>query len=718
MRVSLDWLKDYVDIKEGLTIKNIADVITKAGLEVEEIKEIKKNDLIDFVLTLSITPNRADALSHLGIARELAAALDLNLKSPMISPTELAGPTHDKVSVEIENISDTPRYACRVIEGVKVENSPEWLKERLLAIGQKPINNVVDITNFVMFSRGQPIHAFDYDKLTKENGRAKIYVSKIASDQNFIALDGQELKLTSEDLVISDQNGAVALAGIIGGRDSAVNESTTSILLESAYFCPHLVRSTSRRLQTITESGYRFERGVDPNGVLDGLNYAARLIAEIAQGRVCREPLDAYRKRIDPLEIKMRPERAREILGLNRESFDEEFLRRKFLALGIEAIAKNGDAIYFRIPTSRSDITREIDLIEEAGRMIGYENISSNKASFFVGKGELCNKINDEIIEKISSHLTHRGFSETINYSFVNKDFLSLFLSPKEISNIIELINPMSTRQGAMRTTLIPGLINSLIHNDRSSLKDIRIFENGSVFLGINKEGMVAKPDLLTPNNLYADSYCDESVRVSGLIAGENFFFIKAIVEESLWALGLSALLHDENYQILPGAHAPYLHPGVAATIYSLDQGKTSFALGIFGQIHPSIQKQIDIATDIFIFELDIAKIATVYHPLKKYIPFSRMPAIERDVAFLVDESVPVEGLINVASSVKNFQKILADVQAFDIYRGQNLPIGKKSIAISLKFQDKNRTLTDEEADGFVKEFVAKANKKTGAILR
>lgn len=721
MRISLNWLKDYLDIKPEADVDHLCQSLTLAGLEVENVEFLK--DLDDTVITLGITPNRADALSHLGVSRELAAILDLGTRSPMLSLKEMAGPVHEKISIEIENAEDCPRYALRVIENIKIQESPSWLRMRLQACGIRPINNVVDVTNYVMLDRGQPMHAFDFDRLTKDGIRLKMLVRRARDGEKLTILEGREIELSSKDVVIADVARPIALAGIVGGAPSAIDVNTTTIVLESAYFEPKNVRMSARHHGLNTESSYRFERGTDPNGVVDALNYAARLIVEMSEAKACREAIDAYRKRIDPLEIHMRPERAQEVLGMTSETFDQDVLRRKFLRLGIETVAKRGDAIYFRVPTFRSDLTREIDLIEEAARMIGYDKVSesvvgSAKESYLFVDPKV-----ESALKKLRSRLVARGFLEAVNYAFLNKEFQNHFID--DPSRLIEVVNPLSERYGVMRMSLIPGLIRNVLHNQRNQEQSIQLFEIGTVFLG--KRGKEIKPNPAgLSDTLDQDSYAVERQYFSGVMTGfgtynafdnppsaRDFYDLKGILSECFKALGLDETEPQGPLSFRHGADKQFVHPKESVTVFI--DGK---AVGCFGKLHPDVASALDIVGDVFVFEFDLWEISGRAADVTRYKPFSRFPAISRDVALLMDESVIIGDVLGIVHEINHHHKKLARVNVFDIYRGKNIGVDKKSVALSLTFQHSERTLVDEDADSFVAEFLEKAQERTGAVVR
>jgi phenylalanyl-tRNA synthetase beta chain len=799
MRISLNWLKDYIDFK-SIDVEDLANCLTMAGLEVEAIEHIKEkaqhislvklseaslkikdsllldpetivglihseenfrlarfgdlgfgglsqeiisfaphyflngvpenlaevSDFDDIIFSLNVTPNRSDALSHLGVSRELAALLELSPRAPLLSVPEMAGPTHEKAVVEINNSHDCPRYALRILENIQLEPSPPWLQLRLLACGIRPINNIVDVTNYVMLSRGQPLHAYDYDKLKKENSRVKIIVRRALEGEKLLTLDNKNLSLTSADIVIADTNNPIALAGVIGGALSAVSPHTTNILLESAYFSPPSIRMSARYHQVSSESSYRFERGADPNAVVDALNYAARLLVEISAAKACREPIDAYRQRIDPIEIKMRLDRAQSILGIEQAHFDQELLRRRFGRLGIETVAKRGDAIYFRVPTFRSDLTREIDLIEEAARMIGYDKVNETIVGSAQSDNLFANKPLERSLKKMRNSLVARGFCESMNYAFLSKELHEDFFGDS-LNNFISIMNPLSERFSIMRMSLVPALVKNLVHNQRNQEKSIQLFESGTVFLGKREAITIAQPMLLH-STLDQDSFCIEKQLFAGVIGGLSpysafdhpphvfdFYSLKGIVSDCFRDLGLDDRAQYAAISYEHDAQLSFMHPGESARIMLRNHDKP---VGHLGKLHPDVAESLDVNGDVFVFELDLALIAQHSQDVVRFANFSRFPLITRDVALLADEQVLIGDIMAQAYEVKNAQKILSDVRVFDIYRGKNIPTGKKSVALSLTLQDAEKTLTDEEAELFMKEFLSLVELKTKAHVR
>lgn len=702
---------------------DISEPIWMKALDLTD--EVKKlSDLAefnDYVITLGVTPNRCDALNHIGVSRELAALMDLGQKSPMLTVKEMGCPTHEKAIVEIANSQDCKRYACRVIENIKVEESPWWLKLRLISCGIRPINNVVDVTNYVMLSRGQPMHAFDYNKLAKDSQRAKIVVRRALDNEKFETLDNVKLNLTNSDIVVCDQNEVIALAGIMGGNNKKVDESSNAILLESAYFDPTSIRLSSKKHGISSESSFRFERGCDPNACVDALNYAARLLVEITNGTSCREVIDVYRTRIDPIEVSMRPEKAIKILGYSSEDFEQELLRKRFIKLGIETIAKRGDAIYFRIPTFRSDLTREIDLIEESARMIGFDKISSSSYSNLTIPTH--KNISEKLSDNIRNFLVSRGFYEAINYAFLPNHVANLLTQNKD--DLIQLKNPLSERYETMRPSLLGGLLKNIDYNLRNQEKNLRLFEIGSIFL--NKKDRSLDPESLK-KSLDHDSYALEKNYLSGIMTGnepnigfdipkkeQDFYSLKGLVLDVLKYLGLK-----EHFLVLEHLKnsLAHFHPynSLHIAYYCLDS-KQNISLGYMGELHPDILEQFSIDKKTYAFEINLENLSKVYIPNKKYQDFSRYPFIERDVALVLDEDIEVGKIIDLVKNLPN-SSFVNSVKIFDIYRGKNLPSNKKSVAFSLTLQKLDGTLTDEEASMLMNDFIELAKKDFSATIR
>jgi phenylalanyl-tRNA synthetase beta chain len=675
-----------VDLLE-LSPLEIGDKLTSGGLEVESVKKFED----DTILELKVTPNRPDALSHMGIARELAAIL--KTKTTFLPPSikELGAPMHDLVQLNLIAKDLCPRYACRVIEGVQVAPSPEWLQKKLLSINLKPINNIVDATNWILFERGQPLHAFDLDTLAKSKSRVVLRIRMAEENEKLVTLDGKERILKSTDLVIADDEKAIALAGIMGGKETEVSNSTQNILLESAYFDHKTIRKTAKRLGLSTDASYRFERGTDPNGVMLALDRAAMLITEIAGGRIRRDAMDVYPKPIGPLEVSLRPQRLAQISSL--PELDPAELRTRFLSLGIETAGRGmHDALKFRVPTFRPDITEEIDLIEEAMRLIGFDQIpDQNKRSL--------NLSLDKLERHIKIFLSQTGFHEAINYSFGSPKELNLF----KAADFLTLENPLGEEYSAMRQSLFPGLLNNVRHNLRQQAQKIWLFETGVVFWGKNPEGQ--KPDMgrLNIHNMAVDAYANEKLFAAGILVPGDFFALKGILENLFESLKVSVEFKSGSLEL------PFLHPGQSAYIYA---GET--CLGFLGFLHPDFKQE----SAYCVFSLDLGLLQPLCFKTIQFKALPKFPGIQRDLALIVDEKIPAGDILSLINDFKALESILESSQVFDVYQGKGIEAGKKSVAVSITMRKADRTLTEEEVNEPMEFLQQELANKLGAVLR
>lgn len=694
MHVSAQTLRTMVDLS-GIALDKLAQQLTLAGLEVESVRNFED----DTVFELKITPNRPDALSHMGIARELAAISQVRTTFQVPTVKELGASIHDLVQVNLNTKEACPRYACRVIEGVRIEPSPEWLQKKLLSFGLRPINNVVDITNWVLFERGQPLHAFDLDLMTRSNSRVAIRVRYAQEGETLKLIDGKERILKPSDLVIAEENRALALAGVMGGQETEVSHTTQNILLESAYFEPKGIRKTAKRLGISTDSSYRFERGTDPNGVMTALDRAVSMIQEIAGGRIRRGAMDIYPKAIEPLEIPLRPKRLQAISGLSE--IDLPDLRTRLLSLGIETAGRLGhDSLYFRIPTYRPDIKEEIDLIEEAVRLIGFEKVPT-KLSCVKGDFEQTagGKI-DRLERRIKLFLSQAGFHEAINYAFGSPDAQKSFDSSPSI--ILE--NPLGVEYSAMRKSLFPGLLKNLELNLNQQIPKPNIFETGIVFLAKNPEGKKPSQESLTAQNMAMDSYASEKNLCAGLMHQGDFFDLKGIWEQLFEILHLKVEfkpLSDQAYS--------FLHPKQAAQIWH-----DEICLGALGYLHPDFQEN----SKNCVFEIDLQALMPLCLKTVQVKSLPKFPGIQRDLALVLDEITPVGDILNLINNFEPLRSILERASIFDVYQGKGVESGKKSVAVSVYLRDPERTLKEESIAGPIQGLMTMLEKSLGATLR
>jgi len=648
--------------------------------------------LDDWTMELNVTPNRPDCLSMVGVAREVAALTRGALLAPETSVRETGESIKGLIAIEIEDASLCPRYAGRVIKGVKVGPSPFWLKRRLQSVGVRSINNIVDVTNYVLMEMGHPLHAFDYARL--EDNR--IIVRTAADGELFTTLDGVERKLSSGMLLICDGKRPVALAGVMGGQNSEVTESTVDIFLESAYFSPSSIRRTSKSVGLHTEASHRFERGTDPEGLIAALDRAARLIEDVAGGKVATGRADEYPARISMPAVSVRTDRVNALLGteLAKEEV-ADILRR----LQIAVAEKSKGAMLATPPTFRPDLTREADMVEEVARIYGYGKIKSSlPAASIIPRAALGTRESSAAVRR---SLIGAGYSEVINYSFVNPADLAKFGLPDEDPRrrFTTIRNPLTEEQSVMRTMLLPSLMANLAWNRSRGVRELKIFEISKVFLS---EG----PGLP-----------DEQLRVAGLVLGSrtgmlwdgsngqvDFFDVKGAVETVLSSLRVGGA----SYR---AADEPFMHPGKSAFV--MVGGRQA---GHVGQLHPDVTAAYDIAADVYVFELNLQELLDVQVPTPKFVPLPRFPAVERDLAVIVKDE---ESSYTVQKAIEALKiELIEDIRLFDCYQGRQIPEGMKSMAYTLTYRSANRTLTDDEVNEVHGKVIAALRERLGAEIR
>ena len=648
---------------------------------------IDEMGLNDVIIEVGVTPNRPDCLSVIGIAREVAAVLGKRVNHPDYAVSEEGDDIGKLASVEVIDSDGCPRYSCRVITGITIAPSPEWLKTRLEASGIRSINNVVDVTNLVLLELGQPLHAFDYDLI---EGR-KIIVRPAKEGESIETLDGIERTLTREDLLICDAQKPVAIAGVMGAANTEISELTRNILLESAYFNPVRVRRTSRRANLRSESSYRFERGVDPNGVVRALDRASELIRRLSGGSVARGKIDVYPNPIMPKELSLSTGRVNSVLGAEIES---EGIRQILEGLEIKALNTKGGEISFRVPTFRVDITREIDLVEEVARHYGYNSIDATLPAVRM-KTEGVKK--EKAIEgRLKDVLTSLGFLEVINYSFEDPEFLGLFSENEPL----RILNPLTKEGSVMRTNLIAGILRNVILNLSHQVRDIRVFEIGRVFIpGENRLPLeIRKIAGAVTGKRQADIWDKEEF---------DFFDLKGILERVFEVFSIS-----EGVRFEEAPQIRFLHAGKSAK--ALLGGEEA---GFFGELHPEFQERLGISKRVYIFEIDLDKLSSSIKGVeKRFRPLPKFPSVRRDIALVVDESVAVGEVLNEIKKVES--SLIEDVNVFDVFKGEPVGKGKKSIAVSMILRASDKTLTDEEANEAQAKALKRLESALGAELR
>ncbi len=687
MFFSYDWLQSFFP-KKLPAPKKLAELLTLHSFEVQEIKKV--ND--DWVFDIDVTPNRSDCFSHLGIAQECAAFLNSKLKTQNLKPqrkvarqprcfAQLKTQSLDIknfIKIEVENKNDCLRYMGEVLLDVKVGESPEWMKKRLIACGVQPINNIVDIMNYTMLEVGQPLHAFDLDKIselqTGKKSKKKIIIRRAKRGEKIKTLDDKEYILDENILVIADQEKPLAIAGIKGGKIAEITSKTKNIFIESANFAPTLIRRASRSLNLRTDASFRFEHGLDPNLTEEALKKAVFLVREIAGGVVSGKKIDIYSKKTRPQKIKIYLSKLEKLSGIKIPTKE---VKRIFKELNLKVLKEKGDSIEVEIPTYRQDLTLPEDLIEEILRIYGYEKINSYPPQISLTFPQK----NPELFaqRKVKEILKELGFTEVYNYSFISEEDAGFF--SKEY--IVELENPVSEKFQYLR----PSLLVNLLRNAKDNLKffeKFKIFEVGKIF---QKQGS----KILEKRNL------------AGMIVGENrkegFFVLKGYIDSLFDGLGITDWFYDEFQPHPEDAKKMFWHLNKSAEI-KVNQEK----VGFLGEISERILGHFDIKLPIYAFEIDFEKLIEFITEEKEYQEIPKFPSAVRDIALLVpmyEKTENVQKKIFAAGG-----NLLADVDLFDIYFGEALPEEKKNLAFHLIFQAKNRTLSSEEIDNLMKKII------------
>ncbi len=650
--------------------------------------------LDDTVLEVNVTPNRPDALSHLGVAREVAVATGGALRPPQPKPSESGAPASEKVKVRIEDPVRCPRYAARVIENVKIGPSPQWLQDRLKACGVRPISNVVDVTNFVLLEYGQPLHAFDLEKVAGQ----EIIVRTAKPGEKMTTLDGKERALEPEDLLICDRDRAQALAGVMGGSDSEVSASTTRVLLESANFQPSSIRRTSKRHGLHTEASHRFERGVDIDAVIPAVDRAAALIAELSGGTVAPGRVDVYPQPQPPRRVTLRYARVEKVLGV---VIPEADCRRILGTLGFQAVEEGSGQTTFEVPRARVDVEREEDLMEELARVHGYDNIPARLPR---GIAELAPEpAISEAERRARQALAGVGLSEVVNYSFVAPRSLEV-LGGKE--KPVALLNPLSVEQSVMRTSLLPGLLENLSRSVRHQVESVALYEMGRAYFQEPEGGQGQRPA------------AREVHRIAGLVYGQrggrtwtqkdaraDFYDAKGALESVLHAL------HVEGVRFV-SAEAPAFHPRACARLELAD----GTVLGHVGELHPRVTKALELPRDVFAFEVDTSPLYSAARLVPSYQGLPRFPAVLRDLAVVVPLELQNDEVRRVILEVG--APLVEDALIFDVYTGKPIPEGRKNLAYAIRYRSPERTLTDAEVSAAHQRIISEVNQRLGGALR
>jgi len=648
----------------------------------------------DWLLELEVTPNRPDCMSMIGMARETAALVGGRIRKPAVALTEHDEAADSIAAVTIEAPDLCPRYSARYVDQVEIGPSPHWMRRRLEAAGIRSLNNIVDVTNYVMLETGQPLHAFDYELLRG----GKITVRRAKTKEKLETIDHVVRELITDHLVIADQERVVALAGVMGGFESEINDKTTKVLIESANFHAPNIRKTSRSLGLISESSLRFERGVDISGTVYAAERAAQLLAETAGGRVWSGTIDAYPRPRTPKNIELRPKRVHTVLGIEPR-VEEVSKILTGLELEVETGPQAESPMTVTVPTVRVDLEREIDLIEEIARFYGINDIEPR----ILPSSSLDRGLSPEqkFVRVIRDFFIGAGFTEVINYSFISRQELDRLELPADHvwSQAPRISNPLSEDQALLRTTLLSSLLQTVTHNYNRDQKDLAIFEIGNIF----------RP---------AGDVPEQSMRVAGALTGwvrpgawhepegaeADFYDLKGLFELICDKMNL------DNCHIEAVRH-PALSPGQAAELVS-----GSDALAFFGTLHPKIQENYSLRRPVFVFEADVSRLFAQATVESTFHEIPRFPAVVLDLAMIIDEDVSWGSLEHLVR--RTGAPLLKRVHVFDLYRGEGVPEGKKSLAFNLTYQAADRTLTDNEIDRIQKRIIKRAERELGAQLR
>lgn len=667
----------------------VLDKDIKVGTPAAEIFEVEN----DHVFEIGLTPNRADAMSHFGVARDLKAGLiqqDINLE--LITPSVSAFHVDNralKIDVDLKDKKRAPRYCGVTISGLKVEDSPSWLQHRLKAIGLSPINNVVDATNYVLHELGQPLHAFDADKI---NGK-KIIVKTLPTGTKFVTLDEVERELHEEDLMICDgKENPMCIAGVFGGLHSGVTEETTSIFLESAYFDPVSIRKTAKRHALNTDASFRFERGIDPNITQYALKRAALLIAEIADGEITSDVIDEYPLKIEDFQVRLSFENAKNLIG---EDIPREIIKRILMSLDIKINNVTETGLGLTVPSYRNDVQREADIIEEILRVYGYNNVgTTEKLNASISNSS---RFEDHKVQNvIGNQLVSQGFYEIMANSLTSPDYAKLSEQLKEEHNVT-MLNPLSTDLSVLRQSLLFSGLEAITHNINRRQTSLKLFEFGKTYHNYNETREEHKHlSLLVTGNKTAERWNAEN-------KPSDFFYLKGNVDAILNRLGISR------------ARTSPIKNDVFSEGLSLGLGKTK--LVDFGIVKKSILKKIGISQEVLFADFNWDNILEVAKRNKiTFTDIPKYPEVRRDFALLLDQSVSFEEIHKIANQSE--KQLLKNVNLFDVYEGKNLPKGKKSYAVSFTLQDEHKTLTDKQIDKIMSKLQSNFENQLGAELR
>ena len=675
MRILPAWLREFVDV--AADDRHLAEDLTAAGIAVESVAEEHGATIYE----MDLTTNRVDAMNHYGVAREASAIYDVELKK--VQPKLPQPGTISDFPIVIEDVEGCARYTARIVRNVKIGSSPQHITQRLELLGSRPINNVADATNYELNELGHPTHAFDLDLL--EGGT--IIVRRARTGELLKTLDGVERKLTTDDLVIADAMKPVALAGVMGGLDSMITESTKNVLIESAWFDPATVRSMAKRHGMHTDASHRFERGADWGVTPLACDRVAEVILESAGGELPGERIDTIARRIEPAAIVLHRSEVNRILGIE---FDEDEIQRILDRLGFGVTRESGGNFSVQVPTWRLDVEREVDLLEELARIYGYNKFPNTLPAFRGAVETLPDEPKDA---KVRETMLALGYNEAISITFISEPDAKTFGGREPLA----IANPQSDEAGYLRTSILPGLLKMVEYNLNRGSSNVRLFEAGEVFerMGDGREerrqlGFAATGDAFVKS-------------VHSPAQAYTFFHMKGDIEQLLAAFECSSLYFD--------AQTPeYLHPGRSAR--AVMDGET---VALFGQLHPELATARKLRQEVYLAEVSLDRLYR--HALRepRYESISKFPAVERDFSFIFEDAVTFERIRGAANELR-----IHELQQFvpaEIYRGERVGAGKYSVLLHAEFQSKERTLRDDEVAQWSSQVIAKLQ-SLGGVLR
>lgn len=682
MRVSLDWIKDFVAVTAAPA--EVAHRLTMAGLEIEGMEQMEG----DVVMEVNVTPNRPDCLNILGIAREVAAIFDLPLRIPEVAISS-AGPSEIRVVIDSPDLC--ARYTGRSIRGVSVKDSPSWMKQRLEKCGIRAINNIVDVTNYVLLEFGHPLHAFDADRI---QGNV-IRVARAGKERKIVTLDAVERELPEETLLIWDGREPVAVAGIMGGEGSSVDQGTRNVFLESAHFAPASIRKSSKVLGLRSESSYRFERGTDILFLESALSRAALLIRELGGGTVS-DIVDAYPRPFEQTVVSVPYQRVNTLLGTE---LDATRIRATIEKIGIRTEDK-GESFMAFPPPYRGDIQDPVDIIEEVARCHGYGNIPVRVPKTGLSDGVL--NVKELILHRVRESIRKSGFSEVINFSFMNSADLDLLSIPEKDDRRrhLSLRNPLRQEECLMRTTLVPALIKNFLYNLSRDVRNVQVFELAKVF--VDKGGQLPAEGLRLGGIFFQDT-----APVIWKDGTPSFFIVKGALEALFEELRLPACLFSP-------AHEVFLHAGKSADL-SFD----GTAAGYVGELNPHVTELLNLKLQkpqIIVFEIDVDILMQLVPAKISYAPIPRFPSVERDIALVLDDRITAGEILSLMAGFRS--DIVEQTGLFDYYKGKNIPADKKSLGLRITYRSRERTLTDAEVEEVHSALVRHLLERTGGSLR